>query len=188
MRTTLPFGTPEPLPSYAPMQNPETVVFKDEHYQVAQWPTLVLAMWRSKPTLDRLVTVERAAEQASRTGQKFGVLVVIDASCDKPDPEFREKNSEMLNRFEHKLYGVANVLEGDGMRAVGLRFVLSGIMMTSKSRVPQKVFATADEALWWLHTLGSTPDPGEVQQVVEQAQYEWAHGLSNSTRPTAHSG
>jgi hypothetical protein len=81
---------------------------------------------------------------------KWATLAIGGVGVKMPDDETRKASAELMARLDPGLVASAVVVEGEGFFASVARGVIAGIFSLSRSRVPQRAFRTAPEAVAWL--------------------------------------
>ena len=78
------------------------------------------------------------------------LLTVIDSRARAPDSASKAAIRQLVTRHESRIAGLAYVIEGEGFGAAAIRSALSLINLAARYRFPQRVTATAGEAIPWL--------------------------------------
>ena len=78
------------------------------------------------------------------------LLTVIDSRARAPDSASKAAIRQLVTRHESRIAGLAYVIEGEGFGAAAIRSALSLINLAARYRFPQRVTATAAEAIPWL--------------------------------------
>ncbi len=131
---------------------------------VRQSPTIVLATWgrvqigcwqRRIERTDLQAMFASAQQQIARLrGEKLLNLSIVDLEVSLPDEDARKLSTEMMHAIASGQEASATVLEGEGFRAGAARAAMAGMILLSRSPMPQKTFGAVDAAVTWLASRG----------------------------------
>lgn len=128
---------------------------------------VLLAVWRSPMTVERIRRIVAFTKQARETQKRFHVLSVVEpAIVAPPDSATRAAASQLSSTFEDCCAGVAMVMEGTGIKHVVLRMAVATINLLAKQSVEQTVFDTVPAACRWLGQRGTKLDEHELVGLI----------------------
>jgi hypothetical protein len=111
---------------------------------------LMVVVYRSI-TLPGLEAVSAAQRQLNEQyGRIAGLSILRSEALTRPDPEVRAYGQMISNEFDSMAYASAVVLTESGMGGAFYRSILTSIHLASRRPVPQRVFASSDEAIAWV--------------------------------------
>lgn len=144
---------------------------------LARRGNVLLQSWRRRVTADAVLAGAAATERllASLPASQFIVtLGVSDTAVALPDERARAVSVEVLKKTIGRHRGIGTVLEGTGFAASAARAALTGIMMLSRNAVPQRTFASIDEAVPWVLERADNPalDARTLSAVVRAVREE----------------
>src|SRR5882672_9461767 len=84
-------------------------------------------------------------------------LSVVDTSVALPDDATRKLSADLMQKISSQQMASATVLEGEGFKAGAARAAVAGMILLSRTSMPQKPFATIDAAVVWLGDMISLP-------------------------------
>lgn len=130
-------------------------VTRNDHVAIGAHEDLLIIVWYDTPTMEDFGLVESAtADLIERRAGGIGLLLIIVEGNDKPPPQaVRRRNAELVARYEGKLWGMARVIEGNGLKMGMMRFVLSTIDLLSNSSLKEKTTESLVDAVAWLNGL-----------------------------------
>src|SRR5207249_1304697 len=110
----------------------------------------------------------------------FGYVYVAEEGdrVGAPDEEARRGFIELLRSPPPALKAAAVVVLRTGFSGVAVRAVVSGVLLTARTRGPVKVFSAREEAAEWLaHVLAGTrpPSSGDLRRAAAAASAAIAH-------------
>lgn len=118
----------------------------DRDHCIAVWHNVVISVWRSEPSAERLKRLLAMPARLPHPTGLFSVIVVEDR-CPVPDDAGRTVAIQFIKELrEHNGKGIALVFEGVGFLAAASRAVMLGLMTASRVSVPYKVEQTVDQA------------------------------------------
>jgi hypothetical protein len=150
------------------------VAYQDSICMVATWKSFVFPVMGSKA-----LPVESARQQVralTNFAKKLGPGKLAEMTLIAPDAPF--PGAEARAAFDAAVpivspyYGcVSAVFEGTGFRAAMVRAFVASFQMLSRTKYPQKVFATADEAAAWMfpHTKPMGMDIASAAEIAAAA-------------------
>lgn len=141
-------------------------VLHDRHgVVIVQFHELMFSVYRAIH-IDGLKAVGLAQRQLRDAhGRIAGLSVLRPEALVRPEPEVRAVGQTISDEFDQMAYASAVVLTESGMGGAFYRSILTGIHLASRRPVPQKVFASSDEAVSWI--VGKNPDGPLASRVVE---------------------
>ena len=116
-----------------------------------------------------VASLGRAMSQQLERYPKFGSLSIVERKVGSSiDAEGRKGVADLSTKYTNHISGTAVICEGTGFRATAIRSIVTAVRMASRASHPQKVFATAEEAIGWLATLppGGIHIPSALQSVA----------------------
>ncbi|MBN8615161.1 MAG: hypothetical protein J0L92_31475 [Deltaproteobacteria bacterium] len=141
-------------------------VLHDRHgVSIHQFQELMVVVYRSI-SLEGLKAVGSAQRQLHEAhGRIAGLSVLRPEALTRPDPAVRAAGQAISDEFDLMAYASAIVLTEAGMGGAFYRSILTGIHLASRRPVPQKVFASSDDAVTFV--LGKNPHSSLAPRVVE---------------------
>ncbi len=111
---------------------------------------VVVAVWRGDPDLKHCETLlDELERQSSLNPGKTALLIVVEPSSGNPDKETRDYNQRRLQEIGDRVAGIATVFEGNGVRAVAVRLIMT--TMTAFDERHQ-FFKNMEGARGWIQT------------------------------------
>jgi hypothetical protein len=112
---------------------------------------VVLAVWRGTMTLPALRRAEQLLDQQDQRhpGQLL-ILTVLEATACLPTLAARAALVALLQRSGGKVERSAWVIEGEGVRAAGMRAVVAGASLFARPAYPNRAFNTVAAAARFL--------------------------------------
>ena len=163
----------------------ELLSVTDDYLHAAVGPVFLL-VWRGETTSAGVNATEIAMEKmAKMSGERFGLLTVVEPNAPLPPGEVRDQLAALLGRLPW-ITASAVVFEGKGFRAAAVRSVVTGLTLLAKQGYPHKVFATTEEGTSWLlqnMNLGPTAMP--ASRVLDEVRKIRAHADQDSEQPAA---
>lgn len=141
----------------------------DHVYEVVDG-TFVIAL-RRPPTNPVLNAVEARLQGLARSQRsKVGYLhVVLDVpTTGRVDDDIRTAFIATARRALPNIDGAALVLLGEGFRAAGMRFAVTGALMALRPVSPVRIVASVREGALWLSTLHTQRDPEKLVQTADK--------------------
>jgi hypothetical protein len=129
------------------------IVHEDAVVRAATWGGVFFEVWRSnaQPEHFRVLGKLQLAYATAQPDGKMALVSIVRmtniAGFDRAARQELEVRSRVLNP---RLRASAVVLPASGFAASLVRGVLTGVMMVSRSKVPNKVGATTGEVFDWL--------------------------------------
>ena len=132
-----------------------TPIVRNEQVAIGSHDNVLIIVWNQMPTMEAFGLVESAtADLIERNVSGIGLLIVIVENNDKPPPQsVRRRNAELVARYEGKIWAMARVIEGDGLKTGVVRFVLSTMDLLSSSSMKEKTVEDVGDAVKWLHSI-----------------------------------
>ncbi|WP_236519599.1 hypothetical protein [Sandaracinus amylolyticus] len=140
---------------------------------IFEFHDLMVAMYRGRITVDVLKAVSASQRRLHEVHGKIAGLTLLlsTESFSRPDPSVRQYGETVSNEFDGMAYASAIVLTESGLHGALVRSILTGIQLTSRRPVPQKVFAGIREGVEWIVSRNAesvlTPRLAEVQRRIE---------------------
>lgn len=141
----------------------------DHMYEVVE-ETFVTVV-RRPPTIDVLNASEARIQGIARSQRsKVGYLhIVLDVpTTGRIDDDIRAAFVATARRSLPNIDGSALVLLGEGFRAAGMRFAVTGALMALRPVSPVRIFASVREGAVWLSTLRPQRDPEKLVQTADE--------------------
>src|SRR5690606_35109363 len=128
---------------------------RNDHVAIGVYENVLIIIWFQTPTMEDFGLVESAtSDLIERNPGGIGLLIVIVEGNDKPPPQgVRRRNADLVARYEGKIWAMARVIEGVGLKTGMMRFVLSTIDLLSNSSVKEKTVEDVGAAVKWLTSL-----------------------------------
>jgi hypothetical protein len=133
---------------------------------------VVLAVWRGTMTLPALRRVEQLLDQQDQRhpGQLL-LLTVLEATASLPTLVARAALVGLLQRSGGKIERSAWVIEGEGVRAAGMRAVVAGASLFARPAYPNRVFNSVTAAARFLSDgKDGSPLPELVLRMIQEAR------------------
>lgn len=166
----------------------EILAATDDYLHAAVGPVFLL-VWRGETTSAGVNATEAAMEKmAKMSGDRFGLLTVVEPNAPLPPGEVRDQLAALLGRLPW-ITASAVVFEGKGFRAAAVRSVVTGLTLLAKQPYPHKVFGTTEEGTQWLlSTMNLGPSAIAASKVLNEvrkirAQVEGNGPAREGTRP-----
>ncbi len=152
------------------------VVHDDEELRIVTWSGVLANRWRATPTKAKLEVLGRHQRllAGSTVGGRIVLVTVLSPNAGLLLSSDARKEAETLAKAGRDcLYGLAQVVEGEGFLAAATRAVMSGIQLAVRAGHPVKIFGKLDEALPWvaelLRTNGHERDADDVAEALREA-------------------
>jgi hypothetical protein len=156
------------------------VLWSDEGLVVASLGRVCIAVWRATVTRTRFEAQRVGLEQVVR-GHAGGVgfLCVVEATSPIPDDDMRRASANMIAIHRPRLEYVACVIEGESLKIVAVRAVLTTMRHLVTGKVANGYFATVAEAARGLgEHLPIGPEMAFVE-AIERVRRTPASGLDD---------
>jgi hypothetical protein len=112
---------------------------------------LMAVVYRARISADTLRAVSAAQKQLHAAhGSIAGLSLLMGDALSRPDPKVREIGNSISNEFDEIAYASAVVVNESGIQGAIIRSVLTGIQLSARRPVPQKVFADVGNAVSWI--------------------------------------
>lgn len=135
-------------------------------------------------TLPALEAVSAAQRQLNaQHGRIAGISILRSEALTRPDPAVRAYGQTISDEFDGMAYASAVVLNESGMGGAFFRSVLTGIHLASRRPVPQRVFASSDDAVTWL--VSKNPQTPLGPRVVELQRRIGQIAQASASRPAS---
>jgi hypothetical protein len=107
----------------------------------------------------------------ARRGAPLSHLIVLSGQGLRPPSSlFRQRAVAISERASDRVRCRANVVDVTGLVGATARAVLAGLTLAERTRFPQQVFATLDEACAWMLSHDDGVVPREVLATVPAIQ------------------
>jgi hypothetical protein len=128
----------------------------------------LIIVWTGTPTTSDFNVIEDLTTNlAAGCPNGIGLLIIIVEGYSKPpSPDVRKRNGELVEQFADRLWGMARVVEGRGLKLTVVRFALSTIDMMSTSSIPEKTVESVAEAVQWMATMRPNLSPSALNAAV----------------------
>jgi hypothetical protein len=142
-------------------------VRRDARCAIATWENLLLLHFSESLHLSDFQAFALAHRKVHAKNPKgIGVVGLVEPTGLMPSAEVREAARRLTDETANDVLFHATVLFGEGFWAGGIRALVNGIFMLSRSRYPQSVFSTIDDAVRWTQTRWSAPTGWSAEAVV----------------------
>jgi hypothetical protein len=146
-------------------------------YAISSFQNHFITVWRRPATMEALRAVREAEMQLIKASPNgISVITVMEpSSFEKPlGATERAEAAAIARDCEASTLAAAYVFEGEGFRAAMARAVVSGIMLLTRAKHPNKVFSNIPAGLEWLGpqlgpVLGRF-DGRSLQKCIEEAR------------------
>jgi hypothetical protein len=145
----------QPVPSHNKL-----VFYADKDCSVGAWRNVMIVFWAGQMRQEHFDAVRACNTQVLRSYPATAGINVFTPTFQLPDATARHEAEKLGRELMPRTIGAANVVEGDGMRVGTIRTVLSAILLTSRAKAPQRVFARLPDAAAWLSELPNVVAPG----------------------------
>lgn len=148
----------------------------EQGFCVATHGCLVVAVWGRGVEIDDLGQIAAAQRRAVAQHRHCASISIIRAWLSVGvSPEIRAAAAEHLQALVDVNLGSAMVVEAGGARAIFFRSVVTSVNLLARTRTPQKVFTTIDEAVGWaLARPGLDPATAAASEQITAAAHELA--------------
>ena len=139
-------------------RSPTRLIAKGEGYYFASWHQAYVLDWRSVPTFESLDAAV-SGKAAVLSNHPAGVLVfnILRADAQLPSTAVRKYAEKKQSEDVVGVLCHATVVDAQGFWAGGMRSMIAGLYLVSRSPFPRKVFATVDEAARWQAPFAQAP-------------------------------
>jgi hypothetical protein len=160
-------------------------VVRNDHVAIGAHDNLLIIVWNQMPTMDDFGLVESAtADLIQQNPTGIGLLIIIVENNDKPPSQaVRRRNAELVARYEGKLWGMARVIEGDGLKKGVIRFVLSTMDLLSNSALKERTVEDVGDAVKWLQSIQPRLHERGVLNEIEKVRRAQAPAGRSQERP-----
>lgn len=152
------------------------VVHDDEDLRIVAWANVLAARWRATPTKAKLALLARCQRMHAEStfdGRIVALTVLSPEASLKLAGDVREQAEALVKAGRAYLWGMAQVVEGEGFAAAAARAVLSSIQLAVHAGYPMKVFGSIDDAMPWVAELlrkgGHPRDADDVADTLPRA-------------------
>lgn len=141
---------------------------------------IIVSYYAESPTNLSVEILDHCAEQIFRERDHLKCLVVVDVHSKPPQPEVRDAIQRTLQRYEAYTRALAYVVLAGGFRGATARAIVSGLLMLSRPKYPNKVFSEIPQAIHWLYDPSgkATGNPTVVLEVMR-----FCRAISASKQP-----
>ncbi len=117
-------------------------------------------------TLEDLQAVSAAQRELhAQYGRIAGLSILRSQALSRPEAVVRDYGQKVSDEFDTMGYASAVVLNESGMGGAFYRSILTGIHLASRRPVPQRVFASGEDAVTWI--LSKSPASPLSTRVTE---------------------
>jgi hypothetical protein len=129
---------------------PIDYVRRDARCAIATWENLLLLHFSESLQLSDLQAFALAHRRVHGLYPSgVGVFGLVEPTGVVPSAEVREAARRLTDETANDVLFHATVLFGEGFWASAIRALVNGIFLLSRSRYPQSVFSTVDDAVRW---------------------------------------
>jgi hypothetical protein len=113
---------------------------------------LLIGIWWGSATLDHVTAMRACSDQILREHPKFATAVIVmdGDGVFTFTPEVRKALADYVKETESSGLGSAFVILRGGFMGATVRAFISGLFLLTRSKEPQKAFATVAQAAAWL--------------------------------------
>lgn len=117
---------------------------------------IAISVWDGPATTTHARAAAALLASVHRAEKSMLVLAVLGPNNPPPDGEVRDIIAQQVTKCEDRIRAVSQVIEGQGFRAATIRAVLTGMSLVLRTKRPEKVCNTVEEAASFLapHTQG----------------------------------
>jgi len=134
------------------------LVHCDSDYALGHSGRIFAVIWREQTTVAGAEHLARAYQEFVKTGERYGLVTIIEADAPLPESDARDAVAEFLNGISETCVVSSVIFEGAGFRSAAVRAVVTGLTMLARQAYPHRVFGSVEEAAPWY---------------VERAPAEW---------------
>src|SRR5439155_25042096 len=117
-------------------------VFSADHDQVnGAVGNVFIGVLRSRYLMQTHVEMVKNTRQMLTQYDGIALLTVIRPTATPPDDNVRAASAEFMKLLKEKLFCVAGVVEGTGMKAAAMRSIMTGLTFFARSSQPTKHFS-----------------------------------------------
>ncbi len=118
---------------------------------ITAFDRIVVAAWTAIP-IDELMAASllRAGQREAERQGKIAILVVLPPDSPMPTDAVRKRIQEDMRRMDPFVVCGATVIDKAGFRGSALRAVVSTMQLIARPTHPEKVFASAEEAVHFI--------------------------------------
>ena len=137
---------------------PEVVsMHEDTELKVIAWSCVLGVRWYDIPALQSIARYRalQARHLKLLDGNKAIVVSSSDASAERLnfDSGLRQAVEDVLRDGQSALFGMAQIVSGEGFGAASVRSVLSGIQLAVRPDYPVQLFGDSKSATPWLEEI-----------------------------------
>ena len=121
---------------------------RSEGFALATRGRLVVSVWRTEVTRDRVAAIDRAIAELVPTcgGKGYGSVTVIERGTSMRMPEdARAASTALQKRWAEHMRVSGYLVDGPGFLIASVRTLTAGLQLVTRARVPIRVYATAEE-------------------------------------------
>jgi hypothetical protein len=123
----------------------------DQGVALAVVGRVMLVLWRSTPTAERMRMLTRVTERMmAEFPDGYYQVQVIEPTSAPPASEQRKESARLIERMKGSARAIGFVIEGDDARASIVRTILRGMALLSRSELPKHFFKDEPSARKWL--------------------------------------
>lgn len=160
------------------------IVQADEAWALAVRGRMMITVWRTQVTLQRVnavdATIRQLVPRVGKTG--YGAITVLEptVSLRMPD-EARDASTQLQRRWDDYMRCSGYLVEGTGFLPAAVRTMTAGLALFTKSKAQIKVFMDAPTISEWIAPIVGL-EPRDVNRTLLEVR---GAGLD---RPLAQSG
>jgi len=150
--------------------------FKADGFAILSWQNVLIVVWTTASTVALVEQLSRQSVQFHKSHPGgVSVIHIIAKGPPLPEPEVRERFSELLGKNPKTLACVGVLLEGRGFWASAIRSFLVGLRVVSPRSVQMQAFSTAAEVATWIvepHAARTRVhlSPADLERVLVRAR------------------
>ena len=148
------------------------IVACDDHWSLAIRGRLMVTVWRTDVTVQRVNAVDRAISDLllSCEGQGYGSITVIEPTLSMRMPDdAREASTALQRRWGTEMKCSAYLVEGSGFLPAAVRTMTAGMALVTRSPYPVKVFSDGPGCASWVGPVVDLTGL-EVERAVKEAR------------------
>ncbi len=147
---------------------------------MATWRSIAFPVFGHRPaSVEGATTLGRLLERHGRASGpgRLVEISILDSYAPTPSAEVRQVLDAAVPRVSPYFACVSAIFEGSGFRAAMIRGVLTGFQILSRTKYPQKIFASVGDCAAWVVPFvtpvgGVQCDAETIAGVVEAVKAE----------------
>lgn len=130
-----------------------TLLTIGQAHAVARFRNVLATVWRDESSVKAAEDIgEQYRRAMTGAGERFAIVVVIEAQTPLPGDDVRRTVLEVMERHASSIACMTAVLEVSGLRGAAMRSVLAALSLASRAPYLTKICATVTEAAEWIST------------------------------------